>query len=612
MYAYTDPLTGETTLVDRNGVPVDSPPPFTRTVNGGVTVTDAWGNQIETYEPPTQNVFVWIGDDGLPRVVDENGYEVPSPPRIVRDQTGAHHVVAADGMSVPVPAYEPPTSGVYVYVDADGHPIVVTGDGEPLPSPPAVYFDGNDPTPRIVGTELTLPMYEQPRIEMFVHVSADGTPSVVDANGYPIPSPPVVWKDGLDPTWRIKGSTETLAAYTPPTADVFVHPSPNGTYQVVDASGNLVPSPPHVYRDPIDGSYALAGPGGEQVSVPVYDPPTTGIYIEVSPDGSYQVVDRFGLPVPSPPNVYRDAESGSYFVAGADGPGPEIPTLWPPAGEPPESWPPAGSSDEPEPTEHGEDSSGTDDGADEPTAGERGAVDVGGDEEPAAGQTESAHGEPDVDVVEETSIHRTQAERNGPEDRAEPVEDPVAEEVAPAGTTVLGVEADELIGGPASEEVSATPITLPMPPRPPYGGDAEEAPGVEGLPVTIPGEGDSAALGAAAAEVIEDIPLPIPGEPDSELIGSAQVAAVGAVPSPPDETAAFAEPAAAGGVGDLPIPVPEPAGVAEPVAAGGVGDLPIAIPDPAVEETWEESAVVEEVEAVEPMIEAVEDEQLDG
>ena len=80
---------------------------------------------------------------------------------------------------------------------------------------------------------------------------------------------------------------------------------------------------------------------------------------------------------------------------------------------------------------------------------------------------------------------------------------------------------------------------------------------------------------------------------------------------PPTEPAGVAEPAAASDVGALPLPLPEPAAVAEPAAAGEVDVLPIPIPEPA-EETWEEPAVVEEVEAVEPMIEPVEDEQLDG
>ena len=121
------------------------------------------------------------------------------------------------------------------------------------------------------------------------------------------------------------GKPVTAPLYSPPTQGIYAHvvtdPATGAvSVQMVDAAGNLVPSPPGyvVQRDSLGSGQppkvtltdangdTLLDEDGKPVTAPLYSPPTQGIYAHVVTDPatgavSVQMVDAAGNLVPSPP-----------------------------------------------------------------------------------------------------------------------------------------------------------------------------------------------------------------------------------------------------------------------------------------------------------------------
>ena len=88
---------------------------------------------------------------------------------------------------------------------------------------------------------------------LYVFEANDGTLTVVDASGKAIASPPTVevGPDGSfnvlgtagQPATGSEGGPITLPAYTPPIYNVYAYTTSDGSVTIVDASGNPVPIP---------------------------------------------------------------------------------------------------------------------------------------------------------------------------------------------------------------------------------------------------------------------------------------------------------------------------------------------------------------------------------
>jgi hypothetical protein len=193
-----------------------------------VWVSNADGDPITfpIYQPATApRLLVYLAPDGTPEVVDATGQPVSSPPTIaIHPGTGEPAIVDANGQFVvdskgnptTLPAYSPPTQGIYAHVLTD--PVtgavdvqIVDAAGNLVPSPPGYKLvQSADPSvpPTVVLT------------------GANGQP-LTDANGNQL-SPPT---------------------FSPPTQGIYAHMVTDPVtgevdVQIVDAAGNLVPSPP--------------------------------------------------------------------------------------------------------------------------------------------------------------------------------------------------------------------------------------------------------------------------------------------------------------------------------------------------------------------------------
>ena len=194
------------------------------------------------------------------------------------------------GNPVTVPIWGPTSvPRLLVYVSADGAPQVVDATGKPVVSPPnvsihpftgqpIVHDAGGQPIVDENGSPLTLPV-------VFAAYSGDlcacgyrsgyGGGECADGGcGGCVPSPPgyTVQKDPLgsgqppkvtltdangDTLLDEDGKPVTARLYSPPTQGIYAHvvtdPATGAvSLQMVDAGGNLVPSPPGytVQRDP--------------------------------------------------------------------------------------------------------------------------------------------------------------------------------------------------------------------------------------------------------------------------------------------------------------------------------------------------------------------------
>ena len=248
-------------MVDAAGKPITSPPLVDAKGglvdgSGAAVIDPVTGAQatIPAYSPPTVNVYVYTGSDGTTKVVDAAGKPITSPPLVdakggLVDGSGVAVIDPATGAQATIPAYSPPTTGIYVHDYPMLH--VVDAAGKPIPSPPNVgVMAGKGP----------------------LLFDSDGNP-LLDSNGDVIPVPRY-----MPDTWG-----EYAQVVTDPTTG-------STTVTLVDAAGNPLPSQPKTYlakegdswvvniKDPtkLDPAHMnddmLTDGSGNPVTVPIWDP----------------------------------------------------------------------------------------------------------------------------------------------------------------------------------------------------------------------------------------------------------------------------------------------------------------------------------------------------
>jgi hypothetical protein len=225
MYANTN-QDGSLSIVTPDGKTLDSPPLITKVVgpDGKEHYLASYpqeGNgsanfEIYAYSAPLTSMYVHTALDGSTTVVDTNGKPLDSPPTINKliDPKGKEIYSASyPGSQAILTSYSASLTGLYVHTAQDGTTTVVDANGKPLDSPPTInkLMDpkGNEIySASYPGSQAILTSYSTPLTGMYVHINQDGSASVVDANGKPLDSPPLIQIIS-----NAKGGTAYLASY---------------------------------------------------------------------------------------------------------------------------------------------------------------------------------------------------------------------------------------------------------------------------------------------------------------------------------------------------------------------------------------------------------------
>ncbi len=213
---YSAPITGMyvhagqdgITVVDANGKQVDSPPMIVKVASdkGGVdylaSYPDGEHAVLTAYSAPITGLYVHAGQDGI-TVVDANGKQVDSPPTIVKvasEKGGVDYLASyPDGEHAVLTTYSAPITGMYVHAGQDGI-TVVDANGKQVDSPPTIVKVASDKggvdylASYPDGEHAVLTTYSAPITGMYIHIGQDGNATVVDANGEPVDSPPLLTK----------------------------------------------------------------------------------------------------------------------------------------------------------------------------------------------------------------------------------------------------------------------------------------------------------------------------------------------------------------------------------------------------------------------------------
>jgi len=318
---------GSYSVVDANGKQVNSPPNVSYDAETGTYTAwytgDPDGTKFEAkaYKPilNPENLYVIVEADGTTTVVDSDGKPVVNQPDVYYDESTGSYIPIIDPVNF------------YVHIGADGTATVVDSNGKPVDSPPVLMKEINGETSYFASylgdtqsSKVELSIYKSKMKDFFVHVEADGSYSVVDANGKPVDSPPDLIRDiNGDTTYYASyfGDTQAskveLSIYKSTMNDFFVHAEADGSYSVVDANGKPVDSPPTLIRD-MDGNYYASYFGDTQASkveLPIYKSTMKDFFVHVEADGSYSVVDANGKPVDSPPDLIRDISDDTTYYA---------------------------------------------------------------------------------------------------------------------------------------------------------------------------------------------------------------------------------------------------------------------------------------------------------
>jgi hypothetical protein len=280
----------------------------------------------EVWTPP--EIYVYVGTDGKLIVVDANGKPVESPPVVskVTDSDGKQIYITIDmetGEKVVFQTYQPSLENLYIYTGTDGKSIVVDASGKPVESPPVIsnYIDSEGKQTYITlntetGEKVELQTYHPSLENLYLYPGADGKLIVVDANGKPVESPPMVSKvtdsDGKQTYITIDmetGEKVVFEVYFPPIENIFIYTNQYGIPIVVDASGKPVDCPPHLSKmvDQFGKEYYQVvdyGTGASKL-LQAYEHPLEDLYIYTDQDGIPVVVDASGKPVDCPPHLSK-------------------------------------------------------------------------------------------------------------------------------------------------------------------------------------------------------------------------------------------------------------------------------------------------------------------
>ena len=326
----------------------------------------------ETEEGETPNWYLHEDKDGNITVVDENGKPIDSPP-VVYTYNGKKYITYPGTKSpvdengtitdpkglIELPYYQGETQGLYLHEDQNGKTTVVDEKGNPVDSPPIVYsYQGKNyilypgmKSPINEKGDLVHPenlievsYYKAELNDLYLHEDKDGNVTVVDENGNPVKSPPIVYtyegknyllypgmKSPVNEKGELVNPQDLVEAsyYQTSTDGLFLHEDKDGNITVVDESGNPVKSPPIVYT--YQGKHYLTYPGSESAIKPdgsisnpelfkeaaYYKADTENMYVHEDKDGKLTVVDENGGPVKSPPIVI-EYEGKHYLVYPGD------------------------------------------------------------------------------------------------------------------------------------------------------------------------------------------------------------------------------------------------------------------------------------------------------
>ena len=178
----------------------------------------------------------------------------------------------------------------------------------------------------------------------YMHEDDEGNITVVDENGKPIDSPPIVMKfkgkyyafyEGDTPPIKEDGTITDpsklaeyeISSYSTTKKGMQVYQGEDGKTVVVDENGKPVDSPPAVVY--YKGKYYAVYPGDDlpikedgtvsdaaklaQYEIASYKPPVDGMKIYFGEGGKTVVVDENGKPVDSPPSIVKDSNTGKYY-----------------------------------------------------------------------------------------------------------------------------------------------------------------------------------------------------------------------------------------------------------------------------------------------------------
>jgi hypothetical protein len=236
---------------------------------------------------------VLVDEDGKPtdlqpfiQTVDENGQ--PCEPKVSL-RGDLEHMFPVSYFSKNL------LDGCSVHTGADGKPVVVDAFGKPLDVQPVIQTtnpDGSPCEPKAyypgsTGEPVNMSYYSANLGKCFLHTGADGKPVVVDANGNPLASQPVIQTvdekgQPCEPKIYYQGGEEnpvSLSAYSAPLDGCSVHIAADGKATVVDADGKPLASQPIIQTvNPADGKPCpptayYKDAGGNPVELPYYTGP---------------------------------------------------------------------------------------------------------------------------------------------------------------------------------------------------------------------------------------------------------------------------------------------------------------------------------------------------
>jgi hypothetical protein len=339
---------GKITIVDADGKPFTSPPVIQKFVDEtGIEkfvayypgTGEATKFEISTYTAPVEGLFAHFGQGGKITIVDEKGLPIDSPPLLTKvvNEKGVEEFFVGypGGTKVDLPVYESPLEEglFYAHVSQQGKITIVDATGKPIDSPPVItkIVDETGVEKFIAsypGTEksksMEMPVYSTELKEAYAHVSQNGNITVVDGEGNPIVSPPLISKvleDGVEKILAWYPGTETsskmeLTPYSESMRGFYAHVGQDGGITVVDVEGQPVSSPPIITKilgdtgvEKFIASYPGAGEG-KPVDLPIYTADFKDVYAHVSQGGKITIVDVEGKPIASPPLIKKILEDG--------------------------------------------------------------------------------------------------------------------------------------------------------------------------------------------------------------------------------------------------------------------------------------------------------------
>ena len=349
MYIYTA-KDGTITFVDAEGNPINCPPQYYLDKDGGSGTAKAWypgGNTVKAFDVPpfpgykADEFYIKEGEintqTGKPTyiLVDRNGNPVSHQPDEIKLDAGGDFSYWQEGGAGYIPVKLFSESEIYIYTAKDGTKTLVDSSGNTIKCPPMIggdpesgyFFKGSD------GEKFQVNEYSPPTTDIYVYTTQDGTKTVVDSNGDPVKCPPPIYNNPEGEGTLIVGpggQKIEIPDYIPQVIGTLLYTAQDGTKIVVDSNGNPIKCPPPIWNDPSGDGALTIGPGGEKIKFSTYKPPVTGIYAYTAQDGTKTIVDENGNPIKCPPFIMNGPGGEGTLTVGPEGQKIEIPDYSPP------------------------------------------------------------------------------------------------------------------------------------------------------------------------------------------------------------------------------------------------------------------------------------------